>query len=144
MGELSVPKKNKITINLSEVALFTLKAGELALTPTGEEALNKLLALRDIITQAIEGAKSGIKQSVLAFDPNFKSLKTDNYTIMYQFTGKRYEIDDSPEECDAIVPVVSYKVDSKKLEEFLEREGRLPRGVREVEREKTIVIRENR
>lgn len=133
---------NIVQLDLSEVQVLQDQSGKLALTQAGAEVFQRLLDLQEYLNKAIDGAKAGIVDAATALDPNFKSLKADGFTLSVQETGKKYEV---TYESDELIRVgeqkTDWKLDSKRMREFIKEMGRLPDGVIELPRKQSIVVR---
>lgn len=133
----------KITIDTDLLKDLSKTAGGIFLDPKGEETLVSLLKARDAIEEAIDDAKKVLEASAMTLDPNFSSLTADKVKVYYRSFGARW-IPDMPmiqylptEYYDSEIKI---KLDTKKIEKHIKDTGKIPAGVTEVERSKTITF----
>lgn len=132
-------------INIEELDSLVKKADEIFLTPEGEKVLVKLLSLQEQIEQAIDEAKFRLADAALKVNPNFKSIQSDKIKVAYRSFGQKYYVDETqldlaPKELYEAVTKVSYVVDAKKVDEWVDKNKGMPAGIKEVEREKKITF----
>jgi hypothetical protein len=128
-----------LVLNLKE------EAGKLFLAPEGEEVLVKLLELQNQVEQAIQTVKDVLVVEGSQVNPNFTSIQADKIKVAYRSYGQRFYIDEShielaPPELYTKEQKISYKVDSKAVEKWIDEKGRLPAGINESDRPKTLSI----
>lgn len=130
-----------MNIEIEKVEELISKAGDIFITPEGENALVSLLELQETIENAIDEAEKRLEESALKLNPNFKSLISDKVKVYYRAYGERYKIDESvvtalPENLYSVKK--SYKAVPEEVEKFIEEKGTLPFGVYENDRKKSL------
>lgn len=133
----------KISVDTDELKKLAAEGKTIFLKPEGEEALLKLLELREAIEAAIDEAKKILEAEALKLDPEFKSIQSDNVRVYYRTYGTKYKLDESK---IASIPAnlyttkVSYSVNTKEVEAFAKEKGGLPDGILEPERPKQLTF----
>jgi len=127
---------NIISVNKDEITQFVVEGSKLVLKKSAEEELIKLLKLKDLIDKAISEVKEKIVENGKKIFPDFKGVVGNKIKAVYRYYGEKYEVD-NPE---YLKEVIIKRADVKKIEEYLEKEGKLPEGVKEKEREEKLVI----
>jgi hypothetical protein len=134
----------KLTINLDELVKLTKDGSKIVLDPSAEESIIKLLKLQAKVETAIEKLKEEIASEGLKYDPNFKSVESDNLRIWYKYYGSRYAIDANR---ISEIPESLYKEqkryypDTKAIDEYTAQGDKdLPLGIIERERAKKLSI----
>jgi hypothetical protein len=135
----------KITVDLKEVKLIAGKADKLLVSRETENELAKLLSLRDEIENAITEAQSLIEQEGLKLNPSFKSVEGDLVKASYRSYGQKYylaedRINEVPTEFYVKEVVTKYKVNTKTVETWAEKNNGLPLGIIAPERKKSLKI----
>lgn len=133
------------TIDIEKLGNIIKKADDIFLSAQGEQVLIDLLTIQEQVEEAIAMAKLKLEATALAVNPNFTSIQADKIKVYYRAFGSKYYVDEAninlaPKEFYTIESKVSYKVDTKKLEKSIEETGRVPAGIIEVDRKKTISI----
>ncbi len=135
---------NIITVDLDDVGKLAYDGEKIVMEQEAEQALVELLELQERIIGAIATAKRNIETSALAYNPNFKSVQGNRVKIGYQFFGGRYAVDEtrlSSLPKDLYKTTTNYNADSKAIDAFAKSHGKLPLGIIERDRTKTIVIK---
>jgi hypothetical protein len=132
-----------IKIDPNEIVELEAESGQLVMKPSAEKSLMRLLELKQMVDDALERAKAMIVQSATALNPDFRGLEGEEIRIIFRSYGEKYEYDWTKK--DSLKPFLTekiyYKVDSKKVDEYLEKVGELPEGIKEKERSKTPSIK---
>ena len=133
-----------VKINSAEILTLEKDGEAIIFNPKAEDAIVKLLEMKRELDGTIEYLKSAIERQALEFNPNFTSLKGSKIKINYSASGAKFKD----------VGGVKYRrekywkkkvvwsIDSKAVEEFRSKNYRLPKGIAEVGRKKTIRISE--
>lgn len=129
------------TIQIEKLEELVQNADKIFLTPEGEKTLEGLLAIQKQVEAAIEEAKSRLEAAALKINPNFSSIQADKIKVYYREYGSKYYVDETQKDLvpDGLISQkVSYSVDSKAVEKWVDDKGTMPTGIKEVERKKTI------
>lgn len=134
-------------IDISKLGKLVKKADEIFLTPAGEQVLLDLLTIQTQVEEAIKEAKAKLEETALKTYPNFSSIRANRIKVYYREYGTKYYIDEAhinqaPKEFYEIESKVSYRVKTKELEEAINKTGKVPAGIIEVERKKTLTFSE--
>lgn len=134
----------KLSIDTDRISVLAAESGKIVLNAEADASLMQLLGLQESIEAAINEAKQRIEQEALALNPNFTSVTSDHFKIMYRSYGSRYKID--PAHLDDL-PVDLYKVSKRydvipeAVEKYADEKGGLPLGIVVPDRPKTISIK---
>ena len=131
MAQIDIEKLDELVVNSDKIFL----------TPEGEKTLEGLLAIQKQVDAAIEEAKSRLEAAALKINPNFSSIQADRIKVYYREYGAKYYLDEAQKELvpeGLIFEKVSYSVDSKAVEKWVDDKGQMPTGIKEVERNKTL------
>jgi hypothetical protein len=139
-----VKQANKITVDLDDLGKLVYDGANIVMQPEAEQALLELLELQERVAGAVTAAKRAIEEKALAYNPNFTSVQASRIKVGYQFFGGRYSIDESklsklPK--DLYKTKTTYSPDSKAIDKYAKDNGKLPLGIVERERTKSIVIK---
>lgn len=143
------PKVNKksdnvLTVDLDDLGKLAYDGQNVVLEPEAEQALIQLLELQKRVNEAVDNAKSMVEQRALEHNPNFTSVQASKLKVGYQFFGMKYSIDN--EHLDDLSQEF-YKTETKyspvsaAIDKYVKDEGKLPLGIIERERSKTITIK---
>ena len=135
----------KITVDIDEINLIAGEADKLLIEKKTEDGLSKLLTLRDQIEKAIDEAQKMIEKKGLSVNPNFKSVEGDLIKASYRAYGQKYyleedKINEVPTEMFTKEIITKYKVNSKVVDNWLEKNKGLPYGIVAPERVKSLKI----
>jgi hypothetical protein len=135
MAQIDIEKLNKIIT----------KADEIFITAEGEQVLIDLLAIEQQVQDAIAQAKLKLEQAALKANPNFSSIQANRIKVYYRAYGSKYYVDEAninlaPKEFYDVESKVTYKIKTKELEKSIEETGKVPAGIIEVERKKTLTF----
>lgn len=130
-------------IDIEKIGELVKNSDKIFLKPEAEENLIKLLELRNQIDKAIDEAKVLLESKAMEIDQNFTSLVGDKVKIYYRSFGSRWIPDESLLEYlpkDYYTTETKIKLDTKKVEKHIKDTGKIPAGVKEVERPKSITF----
>lgn len=133
-----------ITVNLDDLKGLVQDGSDIVLQADAEAALLALLELQGRVEGALAEAKRLIEQKALAYNPNFTSVQGNNVKVGYQFFGGKYAIDDSKLDklpADLYTKKTTYAPVGKAIDAYAKEHGKLPLGVLERERTKSITIK---
>lgn len=121
------------------------EAGKICIEPEGESVLVQLLELQDQVERAIQTAKDVLVVEGSKLNPNFTSIQGDKIKVAYRSYGQRFYLDEAnvelaPAELYTKEQKISYKVDAKAVEKWIDENGVMPAGINEVDRPKTLSI----
>lgn len=128
--------KDIVKIDKAQIVQFASIGEKLVLKRDAEEALIQLLDLKDYIDTVVEDVKLKIAEHATTVYPDWKGVIGDKLKAIYRTYGDKYETD-NPEFTKQIV---STRIDSARIDSYLEEHGELPDGVREKERIPKLVI----
>lgn len=128
-------------IKIEELDKLVVDADKIFLTPEGEKVLLQLLELRDQIELAVDEAKKKLEIAGLKISPDFTSIQADKIKVYFRSFGARYKIDsaylkDIP--ANLYETKTTYNAIAAEIEKLLEEKGKLPQGIIEADRPKTI------
>jgi hypothetical protein len=132
-----------VKINVEKLDQLKADADKIFLLPDGEKALVQLLDIQKQVEAAIDEAKQRLETAALKVNPNFSSIQGDRIKVYYREYGAKFYVDDTQADlipAGLVVERVSYSVDSKAVENWVDEKGKMPTGIKEVERKKTISI----
>lgn len=130
----------KITIDLDEIDELSTQADKVFISADGEKVILDLLEAKERIDAALERAKEIIREKIQEIDPNLASIQGDQIKIQHRYFGNRYEFT-STEDTSFLVERTSFTVDTKKVNEYLKENEKLPKGITLAERSKQIVFK---
>ena len=142
-----MPTKNKLTDILkpwlANVAKLKENADQIFIDPKAEEVLIQLLEAQKQVADAIDQAKKKLEEKALKLNPNFSSIQADKVKVFYRSYGQRYYVDEAninmaPKELYTAESKITYKIDTKALEKWVDEKGGMPTGIKEYERPKTL------
>lgn len=126
---------------LRKLEKLSENAGQIFLTPDGEQVLVEILEVENQINEIKERAKEKLAEAASQVNPNFTSIQADNVKVYYREYGAKYYLDESQAD---LVPAglveakTTYSVDSKAVENWVKEHNAMPTGIKEVERSKTL------
>lgn len=132
-----------IKVDPKEIVQLSEKGGELMFKKTAEASLVRLLELQRMVNEALDRAKLQIVEAALKLNPNFKGIEGEEVKITFRNYGEKYEYDWKLKEAlePFLVKKEYFKVDSKKVDEYVDTVGELPEGITEKDRSKTPSIK---
>lgn len=133
-----------VKVNSAEILQLEKDGAGIVFNPKAEDAIVRLLEIQKEVDGAIEYLKSEIERQALKFSPNFTGLKGSKIKINYSASGTKFkdtgEIKFHREKFWTKKTI--WSLDSKAIEEYKAKNYKLPRGIAEVSRKKTIRISE--
>lgn len=133
-----------ITVDLDEASQLATEGGKYVFKREAEEAILKLMELRDAIDEQISKVKEDITRAGLSIDPSFKGVVGHNVKAIYRVFGEKYDYElgnrDDLFMLGFLKKNEQYKVDSKKVDEYFKAHNKLPDGVRVKERAPVISL----
>lgn len=133
----------KLTIDTDNLAKLAKNGSKIILEPDAEQAIIKLLEAQHQIESALEELKEKIADEGVKYDPNFKSVESDNLRIWYRYYGSKYSIDagrieELPEHLYS--EKKRYYPNAKEVDKYVEEYGELPLAIIERDRSKKLSI----
>lgn len=133
-----------VKINSAEILTLEKEGEGIIFNPKAEDAIVKLLEMKRDLDGAIEYLEREIERQALKFNSNFTGLKGSKIKINYSASGAKFK--DIGEVRLHREPYwkkkVVWSLDSKAIEEYRNKNYKLPKGIAEVARRKTIRISE--
>ena len=133
-----------VKVNAGELLKLEKDGEGIIFDPKAEDAIVRLLEIQREVDGAIEYLKSEIERQALEFNPNFTGLKGSKIKINYSASGAKYrdtgKVKFHREKFWTKKTV--WSLDSKAIEEYKAKNYKLPRGIAEVHRKKTVRISE--
>lgn len=129
-----------VKINLSEMLRMQADGANIAVNPEAENAIIRLLEIQNEVNKAVDLLKSEIERQALEFNPNFSAIKGSRLKINYSASGAKYK-ENGEVKCHQKVfwkKKITWSPDSKAIDKHRAKYYRLPKGIVEVERKKTI------
>lgn len=133
-----------VKVNAGELLKLEKDGEGIMFDPKAEDAIARLLEIKNEVDGAVEYLKSEIERQALEFNPNFTGLKGSKIKINYSAAGSRYkdtgEIKFHREKF--WTKKIVWSLNSKAIEDYKAKYRKLPKGIAEVNRKKTIRISE--
>ena len=133
-----------VKINSAEILKLEKDGENIIFDPKAEDAISKLIDMKHDLDGAIDYLKSEIERQALEFNPNFTGLKGEKIKINYSASGAKFK--DTGEITYHRNKFWSKKtvwsLDSKAIEEYKAKNRKLPKGIAEIHRRKSIRISE--
>lgn len=133
-----------VKVNAGELLKLEKDGENIIFSPKAEDAIARLLEIQKEVDGAVEYLKSEIERQALEFNPNFASLKGNKIKISYSASGAKYkdtgDVKFHREKFWSKKTV--WSLDSKAIEDYRAKYYKLPKGIAEVHRKKTIRISE--
>ena len=136
--------KNELVVRVNTAELLSTEndGKDIVMNPDAEDAIIKLLSIQRQVNDAVDQLKAEIERRVLAYNPNFTSVKGSKVKINYQAAGAKYK-GETKNHCPKYwTKKVTWAINSKAVDEYYAKYYRLPAGIKAVERKKTIRISE--
>lgn len=133
-----------VKVNAGEILKLEKDGEGIIFDQKAEDAIVRLLEIQREVDGAIEYLKSEIERQALEFNPNFTGLKGSKIKINYSASGAKYrDTGDVKFHRERFwTKKTVWSLDSKAIEDYKAKNYRLPRGIAEVYRKKTIRISE--
>ena len=135
-------KKDLITIDPKEMTAFVEEGGKFLFRPKAEEAIIKLHETIAMLQALEDQIKEKIAQMGVALNPNFKGVKGDKVSCIYRKYGEKYKYDWKllNQAKPFLTEKIYYKVDSDKVDKYVQEVKELPEGIVEAPREPVLRI----
>lgn len=132
-------------IDIEKLNNLIAKADDIFLSADGEQVLIDLLKIQEQLDTAFAEAKAKLEAAALKKNPNFSSIQSDKVKVYYRAYGAKYYVDEAninlaPKDFYTVESKITYKVDTKGLEKEIEKTGKVPAGIIEVERKKQLTF----
>lgn len=133
-----------VKVNAGEILKLEKDGEGIIFDSKAEDAIVRLLEIQKEVDGAIEYLKSEIERQALEFNPNFTGLKGEKIKINYSASGSKYKDTGSVKfHREAFwTKKTVWSLDSKAIDEYKAKYYKLPKGVQEIHRKKTIRISE--
>lgn len=133
-----------VKVNAAELLTLEKDGETVVINPKAEDAILRLLEIKNEVDGAIDYLKEAIARQATEFDPNFSGLKGRRIKINYSAAGAKFKETGEIEKHSSKFwkKKVSWSLDSKAIEAYKAKYYRLPKGISEVVRKKTIRISE--
>jgi transposase len=126
-----------IKIDKNEILQFKKQGSSLVVKKEAEEALVKLLDLKDFIDKAVEDVKEAITASGRdVLGGNFKGVIGERIKAVYRAYGDKYQTKNPEFQKEIVIK----RADSDKIDEYVEKKGELPKDTSEKLRELKLII----
>ena len=133
-----------IKVNAAELLQLEKDGAGLVFNPKAEDAIVRLLEIQREIDGAIDYLKAEIERQAVAFNPNFTGLKGSKIRVNYSASGPKFrdtgDIKFRREKFWQKKTV--WSLNTKAIEDYKAQNYRLPKGIAEIKRKKTIRISE--
>ena len=126
----------KLEINKPTLSLFIEEAGKIALRKEAGEGLLKITEAIDTLKEGLEQVKKLIVENGIKAYGVVPSVKYKNLSIYQKETGDKY----STSNPNYLKKSNRTWADSEKIEEYLKKEGKLPKDTVKNSRDKVLVI----
>ena len=135
-----------VKVNAGEILKLEKNGESIIFDSKAENAIVRLLEIQKEVNGAIEYLKSEIERQALEFNPNFTGLKGSKIKINYSASGAKYK-DVSEGELKSHRKAfwskkIVWSLNSKAIDEYRAKFYKMPRGIAEAHRKKTIRISE--
>ena len=129
--------RDLITIDKNEILQFKQEGSNLVVKKQAEEALVKLLDLKDLIDRAVEEVKEAITSSGKSvLGDNFKGVIGERVKAIYRAYGDKYQTQNSQFQKE----VTFKRPDVDKIEQYVKENGELPKATTEKARPLKLII----
>lgn len=128
-----------VTINTKALILARDKAGELTLTPEAGKEIEKILYVRDLITQVYEFVQDKLTEEMNK--QGLQKIKCGKISVVKRYYGNKFEITDQGKTDNRFKKEFVYtKPNAEEIEKFIEETGELPAGIIHKERNEKATI----
>ena len=128
---------------IDDIKLLKAEGGDVVFNPDAEKYLVKLLQVEEVVNEALDYVKNQIGESGKRVHPGFKGFKGGVVDGVYRKYGEKYWYDKSrlDEAMPYLKEITYFKVDSSKVDEYLETVGEMPEGVNEKDRRPQLSLK---
>lgn len=133
---------NIIHIDLSMVDQFVEEGGKLVFRPEAEEAILELLRLEEIVQNALKKVREDIENAGMSIHPSFSGVRGATVRAVFRVYGEKYdyELDKKEQALPFLKETVTYRVQSKDVDQYVKKNGKLPDGIVEKVRKPVISL----
>ena len=133
-----------VKVNAGEILKLEKDGEGIIFDPKAEDSIVRLLEIQKEVDGAIEYLKGEIERQALEFNPNFTGLKGSKIKINYSASGAKFkDTGDVKFHREKFwTKKTVWSLDSKAIEEYKAKTYRLPKGIAEIHRKKSIRISE--
>ena len=131
---------NLITIDPEQIEVLAEEGGKIMMKQSAEESLVKLLNVYKHLGEVIELVKDRVVEMGLSIDGGFQGFVGENITGSYRPFGEKYGYSDLEKAKPFTKEKIYIKVDSATVEAYKKKHGKLPEGVFENDRTKSLVF----
>lgn len=131
----------KIVIDTDEILLDANSAGEFVLKAEAEEHLVRLIEVKEKVDKVLDAVKKKLEKQGTDVNPHFSGVRGDRVKVGYSAHGAMYsvgDIDKIPQEFYTVKK--SYSLRSADIKRFVTENKKLPDGVIENDRKKSVSI----
>lgn len=137
---------NELVVRINPAELFQAQndGKDIMINPEAENAILRLLEIQKEVDSAVDALKSEIERQALEFNPNFSSLKGDKLKINYSAAGAKYKDNGTAKNHRSKFwkKKIVWSLDSKAIDDYRAKRYKLPAGIVELSRSKTIRLSE--
>ena len=133
-----------VKVNSAELLELEKDGEAIVFNPKAEDAIVRLLEIQREVDGVVDYLKSEIERQALEFDPNFTALKGNRIKVSYSAAGAKFKATGEIQNHSKKfwTKKTTWGLDSKAIEEYRAKHYRLPKGIAEVARKKTIRLTE--
>lgn len=128
--------EDTITISKKQISSLVNNAGRMMFKKEAEDELLKLIKVKDDIDNALSQVKEAILTAGRSITPDFTGVLGKRVKCVVRKYGDRYK-STNPE---YIKEIIMKRTDADKIDEYVDKSGKLPEGVSENEREEKLTI----
>lgn len=134
----------KVVVDPVEIVKIQQNAKDIMVNPEVEDSIVRLLEIKREVDGAVEALKSEIERQALEFNPNFTAIKGEKIKINYSASGAKYADDGTAKNHRGKfwTKKITWSLNSKAIDEYMANRYIMPKGIKRVERRKTIRISE--
>lgn len=131
-----------IILKAEDLTAFVKQGKELVFKKEAENAIIELLKRRNEIDLALAEIKKGIEEAGMLVSKDFRGVIGSKVKAIYRVYGEKYEYDWTRREelGDFLRSKTYYNVISPKVDEYLEKNKKLPDGITEKQRSPVISL----
>lgn len=131
-----------VKINPAEIFQAQKEGKDFIVNPDAESAIVRLLNIQTEVNKAVELLKEEIERQALEFNPDFSAIKGEKVKINYSAAGAKYKDNGGAKFHSSKFwkKKITWSLDSKAIDAHRAKYYRLPAGITEVDRKKTIRI----
>ena len=131
-------KKGLVTIDREKILLSRNKAGEIVFTPEAEEELKKVIEFKKLAEDILDYVQDKLMQAMEA--EKLQKIVSGDLSVSRRFYGGKFEVSDAEEAKEILNKIVSYKLDTEKVEGHWEKTGEMPKGISLKKRTQSVSI----